>query len=96
MTLDLDWGRFEKLEEPRQGGRLTLWVQLAPRIEKSGTTVDASVDGFPVEVPREDWLAVVKHYGYREFTRMKYECVTLICDDTGQAPRPKGGHLTLV
>ena len=59
LTLDLDWYRFERLEEHRQGGTMNLWVQLVPRIEVDGTTTEAQVDDFPLSIPRDDWLDVV-------------------------------------
>ena len=59
LALDLDWHRFEQLEEHRAGGALKLWVSLWPRVELDGATTDARIDGFQLSVPRDDWLGVV-------------------------------------
>lgn len=59
LTLDLDWRRFERIEEYRQGGSLIFWLKLWPRAEAGGEVLDARVDEFLVTVPRDDWLAVI-------------------------------------
>lgn len=59
LIVDLDWFRFERLEELRQGGPLQVWIKLWPRAEAPGQLMDMRVDAFTVRIPREDWLAVI-------------------------------------
>ncbi len=59
LVLDLDWFRFERLEEHRQGGPLTLWMKLWPNLEAKGLALVSRLDPFAIRIPREDWLEVV-------------------------------------
>lgn len=56
--LDLDWYRYERIEEYRQGRSLDFWLQLWGRAYLSTGQEDARIEGFTVRVPQEDWLAV--------------------------------------
>lgn len=58
LILDLDWFRFERLEEHRQGGPFEIWLKLWPRVEAESGTLEARVDTFQAKIPREDWLEV--------------------------------------
>ncbi len=59
VALDLDGHRLERLEEHRAGGVLTMQMQLWPRVEMDGKTINATVAGIRLQVPRDEWLAVV-------------------------------------
>ena len=59
VALDLGGHRLERLEEHRAGGVLTMQMQLWPRVEMDGTTINAKVAGIQFQIPRDDWLAVV-------------------------------------
>ena len=59
VALDLGGHRLERLEEHRAGGVLTMQMQLWPRVEIGGTTIHAKVAGIQLQIPRDDWLAVV-------------------------------------
>ncbi len=60
VALDLGSYRLEQLEEYRAGGLLTLKMQLWPRVEIGGATTDARVQEIRFQVPRDDWLEVVR------------------------------------
>ena len=62
VALDLDGHRLERLEEHRAGGVLTMKMQLWPRVEMEGVATDARVDEIHIQVPRDDWLAVVSTF----------------------------------
>ncbi|MXX69444.1 MAG: hypothetical protein F4Y74_10835 [Gemmatimonadales bacterium] len=59
VGLDLGEQRLERVEEHRAGGALTLKMQLWPHIELEGSTADARIQEIRIEVPRDDWIAVV-------------------------------------
>lgn len=59
VGLDLDGHRLERLEEHRAGGVLNMQMLLWPRVEVDGRAVNASVAGIQLQIPRDDWLAVV-------------------------------------
>lgn len=59
VALDLDGHRLERLEEHRAGGMLTLQMQLWPRVEMGMRTIHAKVARIQLQIPRDDWLAVV-------------------------------------
>ena len=59
VALDLGGHRLERLEEHRAGGVLTLQMQLWPRVEMGGRTINAGVAGIQFQIPRDDWLAVL-------------------------------------
>ena len=58
VALDLGSHRLERLEEVRAGRALVLKMQLWTRIEMEEVT-DARVGEIHVQVPRDDWLAVL-------------------------------------
>jgi hypothetical protein len=58
LLLDLDWYRYERIEEYRQGRSLDLWLQLWGRAYLATGQDNARIEGFTVRVPQEDWLAV--------------------------------------
>ena len=60
VALDLGGHRLEQLEEHRAGGVLTLKMQLWPRVEMEGTIRVARVSEISVQVPRDDWLTVLR------------------------------------
>ncbi len=62
VALDLDGHRLERLEEHRAGGVLAMQMQLWPRVEMDGTTIDARVAEIRLQIPRDDWLAVVRTF----------------------------------
>ena len=62
VAVDLGGHRLERLEEHRAGGVLTMQMQLWPRVEMDGTTINAKVDGIEFRIPRDDWLAVVSTF----------------------------------
>lgn len=62
VALDLGAHRLERLEEHRTGGALTMQMQLWPRVEIDGTTVNAKVAGIRFQIPRDDWLEVVRTF----------------------------------
>lgn len=59
VALDLGSHRLERLEELRAGRALVLKMQLWPRIEMGEDVTDARVGEIHVQVPRDDWLAVL-------------------------------------
>lgn len=62
IALDLGGHRLERLEEHRAGGVLTMQMQLWPRVELGGVTINARVAGIRLQIPRDDWLAVVRAF----------------------------------
>ena len=62
VALDLGAHRLERLEEHRAGGVLSLQMQLWPRVEMDGTTINAKVAEIRLQIPRDDWLAVVRTF----------------------------------
>ena len=62
VALDLGGHRLERLEEYRAGGVLTMQMRLWPRVEMDGTTIDAKVSEIRLQIPRDDWLAVVRTF----------------------------------
>ena len=59
VALDLGGHRLERLEEHRAGGVLTMQMQLWPRVEMGMQTIHAKVARIQLQIPRDDWLAVV-------------------------------------
>ena len=59
LALDLGGHRLERLEEHRAGAALELRMQLWTRVEMGGGTTDARVEKIALQVPRDDWLAVL-------------------------------------
>ncbi len=57
LILDLDWYRYERLEEFRQGKSLDFWLQLWARAYLLTGPDEVRIEGFAVRVPQEDWLA---------------------------------------
>ena len=62
VALDLGGHRLERLEEHRAGGVLTMQMQLWPRVEMAGTAVNAKVAHIQLQIPRDDWLPVVRSF----------------------------------
>ena len=62
VALDLDGHRLERLEEHRAGGVLIMRMQLWPRVEMGGTTINAKVAEIQLQIPRDDWLTVVRTF----------------------------------
>ena len=62
VALDLGQCQLERLEECRDGGVLSLSIQLWCRIEMEGKTTDARVGDISFQVPRDDWLSVVETF----------------------------------
>lgn len=59
VALDLGRYRLEQLEESRAGGVLTLKMRLWPRVEIGGVSTDARVEELRIQIPRDDWIAVL-------------------------------------
>jgi len=58
VLLDLDWYRYERIEEYRQGRSFDFWLQLWARAYLPSGQEEVRIEGFMVRVPQEDWLAV--------------------------------------
>lgn len=58
LQLDLDWFRYERIEDYRQGKSFDFWLQLWARAYFADRQDEARIEGFTVRVPQEDWLAV--------------------------------------
>ena len=59
LALDLGHRRLERLEEHRAGAALELRMQLWTRVEMGRGTTDARVEKITLQIPRDDWLAVL-------------------------------------
>ena len=62
VALNLGGHRLERIEDHRAGGVLTMQMRLWPRIEMDGATVLAKVTEIRLQIPRDDWLAVVRAF----------------------------------
>ena len=63
VALNLDGHRLERLEEHRAaGGLLTMQMRLWPRVEMDDATIHAKVTEIRFQIPRDDWLAVVREF----------------------------------
>lgn len=64
LACDLDLWTLERLERQRAGGDVPLWIELWPRLEHAGGYLPGSIRGFPVRLPRGEWLRFLEDVGY--------------------------------
>jgi hypothetical protein len=57
VACDLDWPRFDAIEEHRKGKEASFWLALWPTIVHGAEYLDSEIRPFRVQVPRESWLA---------------------------------------
>jgi hypothetical protein len=72
LACDLDWPRFEAIEENRSGNEAIFWLCLWPTVVKGAEYLDSEVRTFRVQVPRETWLKYIE-----PLTGLRHELVEI-------------------
>ena len=56
LVCDLDWARFEAIEEYRAGREAVFWLTLWPTISGASGALDSEIRDLKLDVPRDRWL----------------------------------------